>query len=242
MSNADDLLAQMRRLDPGFVEKLATEDADIARRAMEPAAKRKTDTRAALDAALDAWGAAEIYAANGGHERADVDVANAKRAALDAAITAHVEAEVARRLAAAPEVEEALGEVWSECEHDGRCGKSMADDDHAAARCARCVADGLDRCWCRCAPAARQPCAGWSTAIGTTMKLAGGGFTLAYAWFAADCWEWKVAGAVASGDAPTLIAAQLAAEDALLAVADEIRRAEDALLAVADEIRRAVGR
>ena len=197
------------------------------------------NTRAALDAAIDAWGAAEIYAANGGYERADVEVANAKRANLDRAIAAHVEAEVARRLAAAPEVEEALGEVWSECEHDGRCGKSMADDDHAAARCARCVADGLDRCWCRCAPAARHPCAGWvdgmarpggwiATPLRAEKLLIGDLWALVYTldgrrhWWLTCFTSDGYSARYVDGD---FAAAQLAAEDALLAVADEIRRA-----------------
>ena len=73
--------------------------------------------------------------------------------------------------------------------------------------------------------AERRPCAGWAVVLGTTWRLTEGERTLAYAWFGADCWEWQAAKGIAHGDAPTLEAAQLAAEDALRAIAVEILRA-----------------
>ena len=199
------------------------------------------NTRASLDAAIDRIeidimdrrGLKHVWAEIDAYIRIEI------KAAWRSIITAHVEAEVARRLAAAPEVEEALGEVWSECEHDGRCGKSMADDDHAAARCARCVADGLDRCWCRCAPAARHPCAGWvdgmarpggwiATPLRAEKLLIGDLWALVYTldgrrhWWLTCFTSDGYSARYVDGD---FAAAQLAAEDALLAVADEIRRA-----------------
>jgi len=67
------------------------------------------DTAAALEAAIDAYGNATAREA----ENAD------ERAALHRAITAHVEAEVARRLAAAPEVEAAIETHGDACYERG---------------------------------------------------------------------------------------------------------------------------
>ena len=74
-----------------------------------------TDTRAALEAAIDAYATAAI--ANAGAALTDAWAAIAW-AAISSAITAHVAAEVARALACAPEVEEAIDDVtvawWDE--------------------------------------------------------------------------------------------------------------------------------
>ncbi len=67
-----------------------------------------TDTRAALDAAIDANTAAAIADAGALGAPETWKAAVAAAGALDRAIAAHVEAEVARRLAVAPEVEEAI--------------------------------------------------------------------------------------------------------------------------------------
>lgn len=67
-----------------------------------------TDTRAALDAAIDKFARAAIDDANALGAPDEFAAAKAAWAAIAPAITAHVEAEVARRLAVAPSVEEAL--------------------------------------------------------------------------------------------------------------------------------------
>ena len=81
-----------------------------------------TDTRAALEAAIDAYATAAI--ANAGAALTDAWAAIAW-AAISSAITAHVAAEVARALACAPEVEEAIGDVtvawWDEAIR--QCGR-----------------------------------------------------------------------------------------------------------------------
>lgn len=63
------------------------------------------DTAAALEAAIDALIAVKFHHVQ---DWADAQYVEAARAAVRAAITAHVEAEVSRRLAAAPEVEAAI--------------------------------------------------------------------------------------------------------------------------------------
>ena len=81
-----------------------------------------TDTRAALEAAIDAYATAAI--ANAGAALTDAWAAIAW-AAISSAITAHVAAEVARALACAPGVEEAIGDVtvawWDEAIR--QCGR-----------------------------------------------------------------------------------------------------------------------
>ncbi len=81
-----------------------------------------TDTRAALEAAIDAYATAAI--ANAGAALTDAWAAIAW-AAISSAITAHVAAEVARALACAPDVEEAIGDVtvawWDEAIR--QCGR-----------------------------------------------------------------------------------------------------------------------
>ena len=67
-----------------------------------------TDTRAALEAAIDAYATAAI--ANAGAALTDAWAAIAW-AAIASAITAHVAAEVARALACAPGVEEAIAQI-----------------------------------------------------------------------------------------------------------------------------------
>lgn len=76
------------------------------------------DTAAALEAAIDAHGAN----------------ASGARAALHRAITAHVEAEVARRLAVAPDVEAAIGDLRANAHTHAVGALAMADVDecHAA--------------------------------------------------------------------------------------------------------------
>mgnify|MGYP003425242226 CR=1 FL=1 len=63
-----------------------------------------TDTRAALDAAIDEW----IRLRGLSYLTGGAQAAQTARGQVDRAITAHVEAEVARRLAVAPGVEEAI--------------------------------------------------------------------------------------------------------------------------------------
>ena len=68
--------------------------------------------------------------------------------AIDRAITAHVEAEVARALEAAPEVEAAIGSVTCRrCDHDDPLGDSVSDALRAAiaADKARAVAAAIER-------------------------------------------------------------------------------------------------
>lgn len=98
---------------------------------------RDTDTRAALDAALIEWGTA-VARGSGSAEA---------RTALDRAIAAHVEAEVARALEAAPEVEAAIGSVTCRrCDHDDPLGDSVSDALRAAiaADKARAVAAAIE--------------------------------------------------------------------------------------------------
>lgn len=84
------------------------------------------DTAAALWSAIDAYG---CDAASHGALGKDATT----RAAIDRAITAHVEAEVARRLAAAPDVEVAIGSVTCRrCDHDDPLGDSVSDALRAA--------------------------------------------------------------------------------------------------------------
>ena len=67
-----------------------------------------TNTRAALDAAIDKFARAAIDDANALGAPDEFAAAKAAWAAISPAITAHVEAEVTRRLAAAPSVDEAI--------------------------------------------------------------------------------------------------------------------------------------
>ena len=77
-----------------------------------------TDTRAALDAAVDALIVRRADAIAGAND--DLPAERAARKAIDRAITAHVAAEVARALAAAPGVEEAIALVCHDHSGGGR--------------------------------------------------------------------------------------------------------------------------
>ena len=85
-----------------------------------------TDTAAALEAAIDAIAC----------RRCDSDdpIGSTDRSALHRAITAHVEAEVARRLAVAPDVEAAIGDLRANAHTHAVGALAMADVDecHAA--------------------------------------------------------------------------------------------------------------
>ncbi len=84
-----------------------------------------TDTRAALDAAIDDWRRLRglTYLTGG------AQAAQAARDRVDRAITAHVEAEVARRLAAAPGVEEAIEMLGDTCYERGHVHAGGLPDD-----------------------------------------------------------------------------------------------------------------
>ena len=66
-------------------------------------------------------------------------------------------------------------------------------------------------------PAPRRPVAGWALTEAGALRLHAIGPD-ALAWFAEGTWNWCILGTAAMGQAPTLEAAQLAAEDTLRAV------------------------
>ena len=115
-----------------------------------------TDTAEALEAAIDAIAC----------RRCDHDdpIGSTDRAALHRAITAHLEAEVARRLAAAPEVEESIAQIVVCTDLMDNAGSARARDNLRAAIAAdkaRAVEATEDAAFIRGRDAVRKCPDGW---------------------------------------------------------------------------------
>jgi len=116
-----------------------------------------TDTRAALEAAIDAYATAAI--ANAGAALTDAWAAIAW-AAISSAITAHVAAEVARALACAPGVEEAIAQIVVCTDLMDNAGSARARDALRAAIAAdkaRAVEAGISSAFSKLLPGRPTP-------------------------------------------------------------------------------------
>jgi len=169
-----------------------------------------TDTAAALEAAIDAIAC----------RRCDHDdpIGSTDRSALHRAIAAHVEAEVARRLAAAPDVEVAIVDYALAAQGDF---DTSEERDALRAAIAADKARAVDEATRR--DAERRPCAGWVEeprrwALPIRVRLLP--WPVVYREAGSDWWAWHVG--TEHGRADDMRAAQLAAEDALNRIAAEI--------------------